>query len=524
MMTLTRFAGWPVIAGAGLAGLSAALHLDRPCVVLSPSPLGTEAASMLAQGGLAAAIGHDDDVALHMRDTLDAGDGLCDSRAVEAIIGAGPSAIATLLDWGVAFTRTGSSDLDLHLEAAHSRARIAHVSGDGSGAGIMEALIARVKASQRIVVLDGVTLDHLHVLDGRVRGVWLNTGQFIPTNHCILACGGAGALYVGATSPASNTGRGLAAAARAGARLADMEFVQFHPTALDVETGGGRSPLISEAVRGAGAVLVDETGNRFTDELQSRDRVSRAIARHRALGHRVFLDARYSGPHARGNRHGAGQSTGLRQVFSRQFPGIARICAQHGIDPDREPIPVRPAVHYHMGGVATDLHGRASLAGLWACGEVACTGLHGANRLASNSLLEAFVMGRAVAWDVNNATRERHSCQNPTEPVRFGAASFGPRMDKGAGILRDHDGLEGLSSFLTPLAARDDHALVGAAIAKAALRRKESRGSHWRLDGDEAPQTGRFQFTLAEIGLGQGDIVASGSDHMIHAQRSFVHA
>lgn len=498
MMTLTRFAGWPVIAGAGLAGLSAALHLDRPCVVLSPSALGEDAASMLAQGGLAAAIGNDDDVALHMRDTIDAGDGLCDPLAVEAIIGAGPSAISTLLDWGVAFTRKGESDLDLHLEAAHSRARIAHVSGDSSGAGIMQALIARVKASSRIVVLDGVTLDHIHAPERRVRGVWLNTGQFIPTNHCILACGGAGALYVGATSPASNTGRGLAAAARAGARLADMEFVQFHPTALDVETGGGRSPLISEAVRGAGAVLVDETGARFTDELQPRDRVSRAIARHRLEGHSVFLDAR--------NAKSVG-TRGLKQAFSRQFPGIARSCAAYGIDPDRMPIPVRPAVHYHMGGVATDLHGRASLSGLWACGEVACTGLHGANRLASNSLLEAFVMGRAVAWDINNAARDRHSCQDPTRPERFSAASFGLQMDRGAGILREREGLKTLTDYLTPLATRDDHALVGVMIANAALKRQESRGSHWRLDAlDETgdrPLSERFQFTLAEIGLEQ---------------------
>lgn len=497
MMTLTRFAGWPVIAGAGLAGLSAALHLDRPCVILSPAPLGEDAASMLAQGGLAAAIGSDDDVSLHMRDTIEAGDGLCDPRAVEAIIGAGPSAISTLLDWGVAFNRSGGGDLDLHLEAAHSRARIAHVSGDSSGAGIMQALISRVRASSRIVVLDGVTLDHIHAPEGRVRGVWLNTGQFIPTNHCILACGGAGALYVGATSPASNTGRGLAAAARAGARLADMEFVQFHPTALDVETGGARSPLISEAVRGAGAVLIDESGERFTDELQSRDRVARAIAGHRIEGHRVFLDA----------RSGKGSARGLKQAFSRQFPGIARSCASHGIDPDRTPIPVRPAVHYHMGGVATDLHGRASLAGLWACGEVACTGLHGANRLASNSLLEAFVMGRVVAWDVNNAPRDRHSCQDPMRPARYSAASFGTQMDRGAGILRDHEGLEALSAYLAPLAARDDHALVGAAIAAAALRRTQSRGSHWRVDSQEhpigTPAPGRFNFTLAEIGLSQ---------------------
>ncbi|GBQ12945.1 L-aspartate oxidase [Swaminathania salitolerans] len=496
-MTLTRFAGWPVIAGAGLAGLTAALHLDRPCVVLTPSPLGEEAASMLAQGGLAAAIGQDDSIALHVRDTLAAGDGLCVPEAVQAIVEAGPSAIGQLLDWGVSFARRGETGLDLHLEAAHSRARIAHVDGDASGAGIMRALIAQLRKTPRIVVLEGVSLAHVETCEGRVVGVWLNTGQFLPTNICILASGGAGALYANATSPRTNSGGGLAAAARAGAVLADMEFVQFHPTALDVETGEGRAPLISEAVRGAGAKLVDEKGAWFTDPLQSRDRVARAIAAHRDAGHKVFLDARSLS----GSGRGAAPNGATRRIFSAQFPGIARLCAAHGIDPDRELIPVRPAVHYHMGGVETDLHGRTSLAGLWACGEVACTGLHGANRLASNSLLEAFVMGRAAAWDVNNAPRRRHSCQNPVMPRVRTAASFGPQMDRGAGILRDADGLQALISGLTPLAGRDDHALIGTAIATAALRRRESRGSHWRSDYPAQGEAFRIRFTLADIGL-----------------------
>jgi L-aspartate oxidase len=285
----------------------------------------------------------------------------------------------------------------------------------------------------------------------------------------VIATGGIGGLYRHTTNPLGALGQGVALAARAGALLADMEFVQFHPTALDV--GLDPMPLVSEAVRGEGAVLVDETGARFTDELQPRDQVSRAVWRHQADGHRVFLDAR----------------SALGGRFAERFPAIAARCRAAGVDPAREPIPVRPAAHYHMGGIAVDAAGRSSVAGLWACGEAAATGLHGANRLASNSLLEAAACARWVAGSVAGAPARRLPLPSlPALPPAAAAGAVRQIMSAGLGVLRDRAGLSKAIAALRPLAFADgaaaDAAAVGLVIAVAALAREESRGGHWRSD------------------------------------------
>ena len=305
------------------------------------------------------------------------------------------------------FDRDPAGRLALGLEAAHARRRIVHVAGDGTGAAIMRALVAAVQATPSITVIEGLEARRLLVDDRGIAGV-LAAGPadacLLPSRRVVLATGGLGGLYAHTTNPLGAIGQGLVLAARAGAALADMEFVQFHPTALDV--GLDPMPLVSEAVRGEGAVLVDETGARFMagkgrGELEPRDVVSRAVAAHIAAGHRVFLDARPA----------------LGADFARHFPGITARCRAAGIDPVRQPIPVRPAVHYHMGGIAVDAEGRSTIEGLWACGEVAASGLHGANRLASNSLLEAVVMASAVADSIVGTDR-RYCRRHGRSPCR----------------------------------------------------------------------------------------------------------
>lgn len=385
------FFGRPIIIGGGIAGLLTALHLaPEPVLVLSRTPLGSEASSAWAQGGLAASLGDDDNPMLHLADTLAAGAGLCDAEIATRILHAAPSAIENLSTLGVRFDRTPEGALRLGLEAAHGRRRIVHADGDGSGQEIMRALVEAVRSAPSIVMVEGVEARRLAVEDNKVTGVWASCSTspvFLGTGRVVLATGGIGGLFHDSTNPLGSSGQGLALAARAGAVLADLEFIQFHPTALD---GPARPmPLISEAVRGEGATIVDETGQRFLEYLQDaelapRDVVARAIWTHLSNGHRVFLDGREKpGP-----------------TFARQFPTIASACRGAGIDPAQDLIPIRPAQHYHMGGVAVDRDGRTSVAGLWACGEVASTGLHGANRLASNSLTEAIVCAHWVAESV----------------------------------------------------------------------------------------------------------------------------
>jgi L-aspartate oxidase len=468
----------PVIIGGGLAGLMTALRLaPLPTVLLSKSPLGTDASTPWAQGGLAASVGDDDEPALHLADTLAAGDGLCDVDMTSRITRAAPAAIDALARLGVAFDRTADGELALGLEAAHSRRRIVHAAGDGTGREIMRALVAAVRCTPSITVIEGAEARRLLVEDNTVTGVLAATASgplLFATHRVILATGGIGGLFFDSTNPLGCFGQGLALAARAGAGLADLEFIQFHPTALD---GAGRPmKLVSEAVRGEGAVLIDETGRRFLAdepgaELAPRDVVARGIGRHLAGGHQVFLDAR--------DRPGAD--------FARRFPAITGFCRAAGIDPATQPIPVRPAVHYHMGGIAVDGAGRSSVAGLWGCGEVASTGLHGANRLASNSLTEAVVCAGWVAESVAGTPAGRPRKLEPASlPPPADPAPVRPIMARGAGLLRSHEGLQEAISALLPLAsgrgAAADPAIVGLMIAVMALRREESRGGHWRTD------------------------------------------
>lgn len=483
---LTALAGQPVIVGAGLAGLSAALHMQQPCVILTPHALGQEAASSLAQGGIAAAMGSDDSPECHANDTLAAGASLSVPEVVRRVTTGAPEVIQTLLDWGVPFARKDGA-LDLHLEAAHSRKRILHVNGDSTGAAIMQILIGKVQSRQTITVLEGVSLEKLAVESNHLQGVQTSIG-FLPTNRCLIASGGIGALYASATSPVSVQGSGLAHAVRAGARVADMEFTQFHPTALKTGCLTGRRPLVSEAVRGAGAVLVDEQGERFTDELQPRDIVARAIFAHIQNGHDVFLDAR----HLHGNR-----------VCSHLFPGIAAACQAIDINADTQPIPVSPAMHYHMGGLDVDQRGRTSISGLWAAGEAACTGLHGANRLASNSLLEAFLTGQWAAVDMENCGYISPSLRPRFTMLLSQKKSFNIKnlMSKYAGILRNQRGLQALLDTALPEVGRSDHALVAALVAQSALTRQESRGSHHRTDYPEITSPYRTMLTLSDISV-----------------------
>jgi L-aspartate oxidase len=480
MSNLPRIANQPVVIGAGLAGLMTALHLaPTPVIVLSPAPLGFEASSAWAQGGVAASVGPDDETSLHVADTLAAGDGLCDPEAAARILGEAKDAIAGLVAMGARFDRDAAGALKLGLEAAHGRRRIVHAAGDATGREIMRAVVAAVRACPSITVLEGVDARRILTDDGRITGVLASRDDapiLLPTSRVVIATGGIGGLFTQSTNPSGCFGMGLALAARAGAALSDLEFVQFHPTALDAPD----TPvaLISEAVRGEGAPLVDETGRRFMadvpgQELAPRDVVARAIWAEHQAGHQVYLDTR-----------------GLvRDGFATRFPTIARSCNEHGIDPDREPIPVRTVEHYHMGGIVVDADGRTSVDGLWACGEVARTGLHGANRLASNSLLEAMVCARSVAASVAATPARSVNPTLPTIPPKPDAIPLRPIVSAAVGVLRDRDGLIAGLETLLPLARGDgetsDPALVALMIAVAALDRRESRGGHYRTDWPE---------------------------------------
>lgn len=468
----------PVIIGGGLGGLLAALHMaPEPVIVLSKAPLGAQASSAWAQGGIAAAVGADDSPDLHLTDTLAAGNGLVDADVARRIVAAAPAAIEDLRRRGVRFDTGPDGAPLLGREAAHSRRRIVHAGGDATGREIMRALSAAVRATPSVTVLEGLEARRLLTADGVVAGLVAagrGTATLLPTDRVVIATGGVGALFLHTTNPGGSFGQGLALAARAGAALADMEFVQFHPTAL--ATDADPLALVSEAVRGEGAVLVDERGERFMAdvpgaELAPRDIVARAIWRHRTEGHAVFLDARAA----------------LGARFAQRFPAIAARCAAAGIDPAIEPIPVLPAAHYHMGGIAVDAAGRSTVPGLWAVGEAACTGLHGANRLASNSLLEAAVCARFVAESVAGTMPvARRPPRAFAVPPAADPGPVRPILSRAVGVLRDEATLAGAVATLLPMATGSgpatDPSAVGLMLAVAALYRAESRGAHFRTD------------------------------------------
>ena len=490
-----------IVVGSGIAGLTAALHAHEAghaVTVVTKGAIG-DGCTALAQGGVAGIYGADDSAAQHADDTMDAGAGLSDPAAVQALVTDGAARIAELISRGVAFDRTADGALQLGREAAHRHARIVHAGGDATGAAISAALIAAVR-STAIVVVEHAFLVDLIVDGGVVRGIRVLLDGAVSDRSAdavILATGGAGQLYAHTTNPAGATGDGIAAALRAGAAVADLEFVQFHPTIL----ASGPAFLISEAVRGEGATLIDHDGHRFVfdshpdGELAPRDVVSRSIARQAtAQGAPVRLDATMLGA----------------ATLAERFPTIDRVTRERGFDWSTEPIPVTPAAHYLMGGVVTDLDGRSTIPGLFAVGEVARTGVHGANRLASNSLLEGAVFGaRAAAAlgtsrvdstpprDDRVALPDHRGHQTAAAPA-FSRSALQQLMWDEVGLLRTHDGLSRAldtvrawasapTAATTSRAQEDENLLLLAeATALGALHRTASVGAHHRVDTEAA--------------------------------------
>jgi L-aspartate oxidase len=496
-----------LIVGAGLAGLFCALKLaPRPVTVISPKPLGFGASSAWAQGGVAAAMGEGDSSHAHAVDTEVAGAGIVDEEVAESVTAEAAARIEDLARWGTPFDRDAAGEFQLGREAAHSMNRIVRVQGDRAGHAIMQAMIAEVRKTPSIRIVEGLTVVDLARADGRIIGVFARKlgdryGEpvFIRARATVLAAGGLGGLYAVTTNPPGVRGHAMGMAARAGAIIADPEFVQFHPTAI--ATGADPAPLATEALRGEGAILINDLGQRFMPaihkdaELAPRDIVARANFRQIKAGRKVFLDTR--------------QTLGARILTA--FPTVAKYCKDAGIDPVKDPIPVTPAAHYHMGGVKVDETGRASLPGLWVCGEASCTGLHGANRLASNSLLEAVVYGARIAADISGL-----------EPVRQNLAPFpGIAWNEAEGDaaeehLRNLTAVQDLRRVMTDLVGVERNAtdlkealrtiadlegngagvtrsflnMTSSAtlVAAGALLRTESRGGHFRTDFPETSE------------------------------------
>jgi L-aspartate oxidase len=488
----TRF----LVVGSGVAGLHTAWRAsEHGDVMLLTKRSLFDSATAYAQGGIAAALGAGDSPALHRQDTLAAGAALCDAAAVQVLVEEGPARVRELQTAGADFDLDPKGRLSLGREAAHSKNRIVHAHGDQTGAEVARTLVARVRETKRIRVLEKARVLDLIVRRGTCYGVRASIAgraTEIIADATVLATGGCGQIYRYTTNPVVATGDGFAIAHRAGVTLADMEFVQFHPTALD--TPENPLALISEAVRGEGAILVNARGVRFMKgrhrlaELAPRDVVARAIFREQKKGP-VFLDARKLG-----------------ERFVERFPGIFSLCNARGIDPRADLIPVTPAAHYMMGGVATDLSGRASAARLYAVGEVARTGVHGANRLASNSLLEGLVFAERVARHLptNDPLKRSPVVAKWRVPpladrgaAQVAADAIRDVMWEDAGIARTAPGLraaleqlEDIGRRLPPGATEELNMLQTAQlVVEAALLRKESRGGHYRADYPRAKRT-----------------------------------
>ena len=482
-----------LIIGGGVAGLYTALKLvPRPVTIITARPLGEGGATPWAQGGMAAAIGEDDTPNLHFADTVQAGNGLVDAEAASVLVDGGAAAVEDLSALGVEFDQDEAGALLLGREAAHCRDRIVHATGDRAGAAIMAALIENARKAEHITVLERFVVEDLLTDDnGRVGGALVfdvNAGDraVFDASETVLATGGLGGLYAVTTNPKPAQGHGLAFAARAGAIIRDPEFVQFHPTALDI--GVDPAPLATEALRGDGAILVNKDGRAFMGDyhkekdLAPRDIVARAVEIEIAEGRGAFLDA----------------TEAVGGDFPDIYPTVFAACEKANIDPRKEKMPVAPAAHYHMGGVKTDLDGRASIEGLWALGEVASSGVHGANRLASNSLLEAVVFGARIADILRDtelaAPKEPGAPMDrmdlPSKPADPKAMkSLRAAMSKGCALVRSE---EGLMETLMVIEELNQHpemtsglksALVSAElIAQGAIMRQESRGGHFRND------------------------------------------
>lgn len=499
-----------IIVGGGLAGLFCALKLaPRPVTVLTAAPIGEGASSAWAQGGIAAAMSPGDSVEAHVEDTIAAGAGLVDLNIARTMASEASDRIHDLLELGVPFDKDLEGRLKLSREAAHSENRIVRVKGDMAGKAIMSALIAAVRATPSIRVLEGFVGEDLRLSGKDISGIiahdlrgGLTARLLLPARAVVLTSGGVGGLYAVTTNPQEARGEGIAMAARAGAILADLEFVQFHPTALNV--GVDPAPLATEALRGEGAHLIDHTGARFMTslhpdaELAPRDIVARAIHAQLQSDKGAYLDCR----------------SAVGAAFPERFPTVYAACQAAGLDPITEPLPIAPAAHYHMGGIHTDARGRSSVNGLWACGEVASTGAHGANRLASNSLLEAVVFAARIADDIHETLPQHQSEKWPQEDSTGSSSAMSVNAedeeDNGAalihqlrevmsahvGVARDGPGLvKALKLFediaqqaqaLTTAPRLQNMLFTARAITVAAWHRQESRGGHMRIDYPDA--------------------------------------
>ncbi|MEM8616988.1 MAG: L-aspartate oxidase, partial [Pseudomonadota bacterium] len=465
----------------------------RPCTIISPAPLGQAASSAWAQGGLAAALHPEDSPSQHAADTVAAGAGLVDPAIARLIAEEGPARVRDLIALGVPFDRTPDGQLALSLEAAHSRPRVARVAGDLAGKAIMGALTAAVRAAEHIDLIEHAkAVGLLQDPTGQIAGAILQDRRgrisTFTSLETVLCTGGSGGLFKITTNPPQARGDALAMAYSAGAVVADPEFVQFHPTSMDV--GLDPSPLATEALRGEGAILIGSDGEPFmqryhTDaELAPRDEVARAIHSERAAGRGAFLDTR----------------SAIGAQIKDHFPTVFAACMAAGIDPREAAIPVAPAMHYHMGGILSDVWGRTTLNGLSVCGECASTGAHGANRLASNSLLEAVVMAARIADRLREVRLSPPGpsvgsvpSDLPDEPLQ----SLREAMARDCGVVRDGDGLTRLINTIDTLASThgEARALVAARlVADGALKRQESRGGHFRTDFPEPAAQPRRTF------------------------------